>query len=91
MTLHPSDLPRLERLVEQLHSLGPRAVLELLLALIARVVGGAAMFELLEDYRRLDPRTVRAAGGDRFAPRPLALVPTSADDSGRRCDAEIGR
>lgn len=82
--IRPLERLRLERLVEHLHRLGPRAVLELLLALTACVGGVAAMFELLEDCRRLNPRTLRAAGGDRIPPRPLALVPTSADDGQRR-------
>jgi hypothetical protein len=65
---------RLERGAAHLHRLGPRATAELLAALTARIGGGPALLGLLAEYERLSPGMVRAAGGDRFPPRPLHLV-----------------
>jgi hypothetical protein len=65
-------LQRLQVLTEHLHSLGPRALHEFLLEVIA--APGGDVVERLEVYRRLDPAVVRAVGGDQFPPAPLHLV-----------------
>ncbi len=87
---HPLDQARLHRGAEHLHRLGPRAVAEFLTELGSRIGGTPACLSLLNEYGRLTPGQVRACGGDRFPPRPLALVPTSADD-GQRRDRGIGQ
>src|SRR5437763_1915585 len=64
-----------ERGVRHLHSLGARATCEMLAELAAKIGGGPALLGLLAQYEQLSPRMIRAAGADRFAPRPLHLVP----------------
>ena len=64
---------RVEAGAEHLHALGARAVAELLIALTARVGGGAALVDLLTEYRRITPVMVRAAGADR-RPRCIPRV-----------------
>ena len=70
---HIRDL-RLQRDVERLCQLGHRPVLELL-----REIGAARnVLTLIEDraaeYARLDPASLTATGGDRFAPTPIREV-----------------
>jgi len=66
--------PRWERLIERVHSLGPRPLAELL-AEIAAVTGQhVRVVDLVEEYSRLDPEIVRAVGADRFPPMPLEVV-----------------
>jgi hypothetical protein len=72
----PLTMLRLERGVEHLFRLGPRAVAEFLIAISAECGGLPAILDLIDEYRcRLTPEMVRAAGGDRFPPRPLQVVP----------------
>jgi hypothetical protein len=74
--LDPLVRLRLQRGVEHLHSLGPRATAELL-AEVGHCIGGMpAIMRLLGEYeQRLSPQMLRAVGGHRFPPRPLRLVP----------------
>lgn len=74
-TMTPVERMRLDDGAAHLHALGARAVAELLTALVARVGGGAALAELLEDYRRLSPAAMQQAGGDRFPSRRPRRVP----------------
>jgi hypothetical protein len=73
----PTDLRelRFRRDVERLHRLGPRALHALLAELGARRLIRAEVEALVANYvARLDDEMVRAAGGDRFPPRPVYLV-----------------
>ncbi len=72
---HPLDQARLHRGAEHLHRLGPRAMAEFLAELGSRIGGTPACLSLLNEYRRLAPGQVRAAGGDRPPRRPLSTVP----------------
>ena len=70
------DRMRLQRGAEHLHSLGARATAELLAEIGARIGGMPCILGLLAEYeRRLTPAMIRAAGADRFPPRPLREVP----------------
>lgn len=75
LRLQPMDQARLHRGAEHLHRLGPRAVAEFLAELGGRIGGTPACLSLLNEYGRLCPRQVRAAGGDRPQRSPLAEVP----------------
>ncbi len=66
----PAIRSRLEAGALYLHGLGPRAVTELLLELAPP----DRVLTRLDAYRRLTPALLRAAAGDRFAPR-LSPVP----------------
>ncbi len=72
---HPLDQAHLQRGAEHLHRLGPRAVAEFLAELGSRIGGTPACLSPLNEYGRLTPGKVRAAGGDRPALRPLHVVP----------------
>lgn len=75
MTISPLDALRLQRGVEHLHSLGPRATAELMTELTDRIGGMPALLRLLEEYQnRLSPKLLRSAGGHRFPRRPLHEV-----------------
>ncbi len=74
MYVQPLDQLRLQRGAEHLHSLPPRALAEFLAELAGRVGGMPATFALLTEYERLTVAKLRAAGGDRFPPRPLHSV-----------------
>lgn len=81
MAAYPHNLDhltalRLQRDVEHLCALGPRATAEFLVDLTDRIGGLPAALALLAEYeRRLTPDMLRATGGDRFPQRPLHLVP----------------
>lgn len=64
--------PRLQYLAEHLHQLGARAVHEFVVEL-ATAYGGDVV-DRLEAYGRIDPRILRALGGDRFPAGPLRRV-----------------
>jgi hypothetical protein len=67
---------RLQRGAEHPHRLGARATAELLAEVAHRIGGMPCIMGLLgEDERRLAPRAIRLAGGDRFPRRPLRAVP----------------
>ena len=70
---------RLQRGVERLHALGPRATAELLAEVGLRIGGMPAIFTVLTEYERLTPQALRAAGGDRFPRQPLRVVPPDLD------------
>ena len=61
---------RLQYLAARLHALGPRATYELLRELIA----GADPFNRLEVYARLDPKILRALGGDELPIESLHVI-----------------
>lgn len=66
---------RFQRLVEHLHSLGARAVAELLLDLAQRTGSIAFLLDRLAAHHWLSPELVRAVGGD-VMPRGMPrLVP----------------
>jgi len=69
------DRLRLERGVRRLHAQGPRVVAELLTELAERDDAVPHLLRRLDAYNALTPTMLRAAGGDRFAPRPLRQVP----------------
>jgi hypothetical protein len=74
--IHPLDRLHLQRRVEHLHALGPRATAELLVDLADRIGGMPAILGLLAEYQqRLTPDMLRATGGDRFPTRRLRAVP----------------
>ncbi len=72
-TVH--DRLRLQRGAEHLHSLGARALAEMLAELARDRCDLADTLDRLDAWRvGLTPELLRAAGGDRFAPRPLHEV-----------------
>ena len=76
MPLDSLDQLRLQRGTQHLHKLGPRAVAGFLEDLADHIGGMPAALGLLAKYeQRLSPAMIRAAGGDRFPPRPLHGVP----------------
>lgn len=74
-TINPLDRQRLDRGAAHLHRLGARATAEALAQIAARIGGMPAILGTLTEYERVTPGMVRAAGGDRFPPRPLRAVP----------------
>ena len=62
--------PRRQRAAEHLHNLGPRPVLEALV----EVEAGADLDRVLADFERIDAKTVRQLGGEKFWPAPLREV-----------------
>jgi hypothetical protein len=54
--------PRIRQLAEQLHTLGPMPLTELLL----EVAAGSNLWERLEAYCQLDPDIVRKLGADDY-------------------------
>lgn len=74
--LDPFTRRRLQRGVEHLHQLGPRATAEFLTE-VADHIGGlpAIIGTLLEYERRLTPEKLRSTGGDRFPRPPISVVP----------------
>jgi hypothetical protein len=76
------DRLRLQRGVEHLCRLGPRAVAEFLVETSGQIGGLPCILGLLVEYeRRLTPQKLRAFGGDRFPYRPLRGLPV---DLGKR-------
>jgi hypothetical protein len=66
---------RLQRDVERLHALGPRATTEFVVNLTARIGGLPAALTLLAEYEsRLTHAMLRSTRGD-LPPRLLRLVP----------------
>ena len=79
-TLPPLDQRHLQRGVEHLYTLGPRAGTEFLAEVGQRIGGMPCILGLLAEYeQRLTPAMLRLTGGDRFPRRPLpALTVASA-------------
>lgn len=77
--LHPdwrSPSPRLCRLVEHWHGLGPRAGLEFMREIAVEYgIDLAEIERRLEAYAKLDPDMVAGLGGDIIPRPPLTLVP----------------
>jgi hypothetical protein len=74
--LHHLDRLRLQRRVEHLHALGPRATAEFLAEIGRRIGGMPCILTTLDEYQhRLTPAMTRRAGDDRFPPRSLRAVP----------------
>jgi hypothetical protein len=74
--LDPFTALRLQRGVEHLHPLGPRATAELLAEVAGKIGGLPLIMGLLAEYEpRLTPAMIRAAAGDRFPPQRLHVVP----------------
>lgn len=74
--MDPLDRLRLQRGAEHLHLLGARATAEFVAELAARIGGMPATIGLLTEYeRRLTPKMIVAAGGDRFPTRRPMAVP----------------
>jgi hypothetical protein len=69
------DRFRLQRGAEHLHALGARALAEMLAELARDRCDLADTLDRLDAWRAgLSPELLRAAGGDRFPPRPLRVV-----------------
>ncbi len=73
-TTQPLAGPRIERMVEHLHSLGPRPLAECLIEIATATGHPEIVADRVEAYAALDPDLVRALGADRFAPMPLGMV-----------------
>ena len=76
--VHPDTLDRLRLQLgaQHLHELSARATAEPFAEVGDRIGGGPSITSLLGEYeRKLSPRTLRLAGGDRFPRRPLPTVP----------------
>ena len=71
--MSPAQRLQLERGVQHLHCLGPRATAELLIELVDPVGETEHLLGKLDQYRRLSPDILRALGGDRFPRRVFAL------------------
>ncbi len=80
MTAIPTPNSRLmanlsyRRAIERLHSLGPRAVGELVSDLAEAEDCNTAVLDLLYRYGRLTPQMVQKAGGDAMPPNPVHSV-----------------
>ncbi len=70
----PTTGPRWERMIEHIHSLGPRPLAEMLAEIAAATGQHVRVVDLVEEYAALDPAVLRAVGGDRFPPIPLEVV-----------------
>ena len=74
--MRPADTLRLRRGAEHVHTLGPRAVAELLAQVAREGRDLPGTLDLLDNWRAgLSPELVRAAGGDHFPRRVLLQVP----------------
>ena len=74
--LDPLARLRLQRGVEHLHTLGPRATAELLAEVGHRIGGMPCILGLLCEYQqRFSPKMLHAVGADRFPARPMRAVP----------------
>ena len=70
-----ADALRLQRGAQHLYDLGPRAVAEMVAHVAREGLDLPGVLDLMDQWRDgLTPELVRAAGGDRFPPRPLRVV-----------------
>ncbi len=67
--MSPQHRMQIEAGARHLHSLGERAIAELLIALTEPVAELPLLIEMLQDYRRITPAMLGVVGGDRFPPR----------------------
>ncbi len=65
---------RRERMIEHLHSLGVRALAELLDEIAAATGQPAIVADRIEAFAKLDPEVLRFLGGDRFTPNLVEVV-----------------
>ena len=65
---------RFRRQVEHLHGLGPRVVGELLAEIGAERSIMTLIDRKIDTYASLDPKALKATGGDGFWPMPLRQV-----------------
>ena len=78
---HAALLLRWQRAAIRLHALGARAFAEAVAEVAQTHPAGADLLAVFETYAaRLGADMIRAAGGDRFPPRVLALVPPKNGD-----------
>ena len=69
------DLLRMQRGVNHLRILGPRAMAELLWQICDETGHAPLILALLDQYQKgLTPELLAATGGDRFPPHPLRQV-----------------
>ncbi len=66
--------PRFRHQVEHLHSLGPRAIAELLAEIGAERSIRTVIDRKLDRYSQLKPESLKATGGDAFWAPPLRKV-----------------
>jgi hypothetical protein len=70
------DTFRFRGQIAHLHTLGPRAIAEILVEIAAQADCASIILGLLAEYEeRLTPDQLRAVGGDRFPRRVPLLVP----------------
>jgi hypothetical protein len=62
------------RQIEQICTLGPRVVAEMLAELGRRTLHMTTIEQTVERYAQLDPKAVRAVGADQFPSRPKLRV-----------------
>ncbi len=74
---------RWQRAALRLHALGARAFAEAVAEVAQTHPAGADLLAVFETYAaRLTADMLRAVGGDRFPPRPLAIVPPPDREGG---------
>ena len=72
--LDATEALRLERMIEHIHSLGVRALAEMLDEIAHRTGQPAVVADRIEAFAKLDPDLLRFLGGDKFPPMPLEVV-----------------
>jgi hypothetical protein len=65
---------RRRRLIEAIHALGSRVLFELIDELDRHHGLGRDLDRRLARFAAIDPKLLRAVGGDKFAPAPMRLV-----------------
>ena len=86
MAGHDCPSPRLIRLIDHLHRLGPRSTGAALLELADPV----AIERCLERFARLDPEILDVMDGRDFPPHPMMKVPTSTEDGSYIGNPNVG-
>ena len=66
--------PRLDRLIERVHRLGPRPLAEMLAEIAIATGQPAVVSDRVKAYAELDPEIVRAVDADHFPPPPMVLI-----------------
>ncbi len=70
----PTTGPRWERMIEQIHSLGPRPLAEMLDEIAIATGEPGLVADRVAAFAALDPEFLRAIGGDKFPPNVLGVV-----------------